>query len=114
MNGRQAAKKAAKRIEEQEYMIGRYTQDTKDYNACILGMIAGKSPCEWCEENRLDECTHASRGSAGCSEWWLKNSETEANVTTMVLAGKPEGGELDGEEVQGETSDNTVQRVEEQ
>ena len=101
MNGRQAAKAAAKRIEEQEYMIGRQTRDIKDYNQCIWDIIAGKSPCIWCEENRLDECTHASRGSAGCSEWWLRNP-------------KPEGGEPDGEEVQRETGDSPVLGVEEQ
>jgi hypothetical protein len=74
MNGRQAARAAAKRIDELEYMVSSQSRDIKDYNAVVLDIIAGKSPCTWCEENRLDECEHASRGSAGCSEWWLRYS----------------------------------------
>lgn len=74
MNGRQAARAAAKRVEELEYMVSSQSRDIKDYNAVVLDIIAGKTPCTWCEENRLDECEHASRGSAGCSEWWLRYS----------------------------------------
>ena len=86
MNGRQAAKLANQRIQELEVVNAMQTRDIKDYNAAVLDMIAGKSPCTWCEENRLDECEHASRGSAGCSGWWLKYPEPDS-----------EGGEPDGE-----------------
>ena len=99
MNARQAAKAAAKRIEENEYVIRMQANDIKDYNACVLDMIAGKSPCSWCEENRLDECQHPeSRGSAGCHEWWLRMKSTE-------------GGEADAE---GKKSGDSVLGVEEQ
>ena len=101
MNSRQAAKAAAKRIEELEYLETTRVRDIKDYNQCILDVIAGKSVCSWCEEKRLGECQHEdSYMNAGCSEWWLRY---------------PEGGDPDGkEEVPGATSDSSVQCVEEQ
>ena len=58
MNGKQAAKAAAKRIEEMEHTIAQYKQDVKDYNAVIEDMISGKSPCSWCED--VGECILAS------------------------------------------------------
>ena len=101
MNGRQAAKLASIRIEDLENTVAKQTQDIKDYNSCIIDMIAGKSVCSWCEENRLDECDHASRGSAGCDKWWLKYRQPE-----------PEGGDQDDKEEEG--ADNPVQFVEKQ
>lgn len=73
MNARQAAKAAAKRIEELEETGRRAAWDIKQYNACIDGMIAGKSPCEWCEER--NECQLEAKGNKGCSEWWLRFPE---------------------------------------
>ena len=94
MNARQAAKAAAKQIEELEYMNNCRVQDIKDYNACILDMIAGKSPCWWCEENRLAECEHKdSWMSAGCHEWWLRYRVPET-----------EGGDPDGKAQAAESS----------
>lgn len=99
MNGRQAAKAAAKRIEENEYVIRMQANDIKDYNSCILDMIAGKSPCWWCEENRLAECEHKdSWMNAGCHEWWLRMKS-------------PEGGEADAE---GKEAGNPILGLEEQ
>ena len=103
MNGRQAARAAAQRIKEMEYMVSMQSKDIQNLYATILDMIAGKSPCLRCEENRLDECSHASRGSAGCSGWWLWTVE-------------PEGGEQPDEEGKRETEGATdlVHGMEEQ
>ena len=70
MNAKQAARAAAKRVEELEYTVMKQTQDIKDYNACILGHISGESVCKWCEE--WDECTSVDKGTKGCQEWWLR------------------------------------------
>ena len=92
MNGRQAAKLANQRIQELEIVNAMQVRDIKDYNKAVLDMIAGKSPCGWCENNRLDECDHASRGSAGCSGWWLKypdKQETEGGDPDEQLSEAP-------------------------
>ena len=70
MNGRQAAKKAAEKIEELEAVVALQAQDIKDYNACMQDVIAGNSPCEWCEEQ--PECQLQAKGGKGCPEWWLR------------------------------------------
>lgn len=105
MNGRQAAKAAAKRISELEYVVKMQSKDIRSLYAVILDMIAGKSPCSWCEENRLDECQHEdSHGNAGCHEWWLRTKD-------------PEGGEPDAEgKTEGETeqTDGSLLDMEEQ
>ena len=87
MNGKQAARAAAKRIEELEKTIAQYKQDVKDYNAVIEDMISGKSPCTWCED--AGECVLDANGNVGCSEWLLRFRKPEA---------QPEGGESDGPE----------------
>ena len=88
MNGRQAAKAAAKKIEELTYENMARVKDIKDYNSCVLDLIAGKSPCLWCEEHRLGECEHPeSHMNAGCHEWWLRYPD---EIVTK-------GGESDGE-----------------
>ena len=70
MNGRQAAKAAAKRIQELEFVVAGQIQDIKDYNACIADMISGESPCLWCEE--YPECQLDAKMGKGCPEWWLR------------------------------------------
>ena len=99
MNGRQAAKAAAQRIQELEIVNAMQVRDIQDYNAAIMDVIAGKSLCNWCENNRLDECDRESRGSAGCSEWWLKYPEKEQ---------ESEGGDPDGEAQESETTEGSV------
>ena len=101
MNGRQAAKLASKRISELEYIVSLQSKDIKDYNHAILDMIAGKSPCAWCEEN--EECTNASHGSAGCSGWWLRY---EKQI--------PEGGDQPDEEGEETGATDSVLGLEEQ
>lgn len=93
MNARQAAKLAAKRIEELEDFNRRSVADIKAYNACIDGMIQGKSPCLWCEEE--NECQLKDKYGKGCSEWWLK-SFTQDDVNddtsdTPITGFEPEG-----------------------
>lgn len=77
MNARQAARLAAKRIEELERVNHLYAADVRDYNACIDGMISGKSPCEWCED--LQECQLQAKNGTGCSEWMLRSQPQEAS-----------------------------------
>lgn len=71
MNARQAAKAAAKQIEELMDFNRRCSADIKAYNQCIDGMIAGESPCPWCME--YEECQLEAKDGKGCSEWWLKD-----------------------------------------
>lgn len=69
MNARQAAKAAAKRIEEMEHYNAKCKADIQAYNHIVLGLIAGGfDPCPWCEENA--DCERPLKGK-GCSEWWL-------------------------------------------
>lgn len=98
MNGRQAAKAAAKRIEDLEDFNRRCVADIKAYNKCIEGMIAGKCPCDWCEENRTSECTRDEWGNKGCEEWWLmtvlpeqpeEGSDAYADESTGILSAGP-------------------------
>lgn len=70
MNARQAAKAAAKRIEDLENYNARCKADIVAYNQCITGMIDGESPCKWCEE--YEECQHEAKDGKGCGDWWLK------------------------------------------
>ena len=69
MNGRQAAKAAAAKIEELEHYNAKCKADITAYNRIIVGLIAGEiNPCDWCEENA--DCKRLVKGK-GCSEWWL-------------------------------------------
>lgn len=70
MNGRQAAKAAAARIAEMERVAALNKQDIIAYNKCILDMIAGESPCLYCED--WQECQLEAKGGKGCAEWMLK------------------------------------------
>lgn len=46
----------------------RCSADIKAYNDVIDGMIAGKNPCEWCDDN--ETCQKEEHGK-GCGEWML-------------------------------------------
>lgn len=70
MNGRQAAKAAAARIAEMERVANLNKHDIIEYNRCILDMIAGESPCLYCED--WQECQLEAKGGKGCAEWMLK------------------------------------------
>ena len=57
MNWRQSAKAAEKQIHALEKQVEdlmnyntRAKIDITAYNKCILGMIEGKGPCGWCQE----------------------------------------------------------------
>lgn len=96
MNARQAARAAAKRIEEMERVNILMSRDIRGYNTVILKMIEGESPCPYCEE--FEECQLEARGNKGCSEWWLKFWE----------------GTPDEEAEKTEQPENQVQHMEEQ
>jgi hypothetical protein len=89
MNKRQALKAAAERIKEQDRILALNKADIMDYNACITDMIAGKGPCQWCED--YNECQLASKGP-GCTMWMLRSQKV----------GDPDGSDAgkDGDPVQ--------------
>ena len=102
MNGRQAARAAAKRIEEMSVTLAFNKADIRDYNLCIAHMINHGSPCDWCED--LAECREAGKDTTiGCDDWMLRH---------QPVVPVPEGGDQDGPE--SGRSDNALQRVEEQ
>ena len=75
MNGRQAAKLAAAKIEKLEHYNAKCKADITAYNKIIVGLIEGElNPCDWCEENA--DCKRLVKGK-GCSEWWLTYSLPE-------------------------------------
>lgn len=70
MNAKQALRAAAKRIEELEHYNRLASADIKTYNEVIDGMIAGRSPCDWCEDQQ--ECQlQAHADGKGCDMWML-------------------------------------------
>lgn len=87
MNGRQAARAAAGRIAELEYVNTMQARDIKDYNAVIQHMIEGNSPCDYCEE--CNECQLEAKGGKGCTEWWLRYPE-EGSATNAGECGREE------------------------
>lgn len=98
MNARQAAKLAAKKIEELEDYNRRCVRDIRAYNALILKMIDGGSPCELCEE--YQECELSEKDGKGCMEWWLTNNLPDAEEGgendddgERILSAGPAGGE---------------------
>lgn len=71
MNGKQAARLAAKRIEELEHYIKLNVRDIKLYVQCINHMINHGSPCDYCEDN--EECKAEGKDmTIGCDDWMLK------------------------------------------
>lgn len=57
-------------IQDLMYYKQAATHDIKEYNACILSMISGGSPCEWC--NDQNECQKQEKAASnGCDEWLL-------------------------------------------
>lgn len=94
MNSRQAAKAAAKRIEECERIMALNKADIIDYNNCILHMIRHGSPCDYC--NDLEECREAGKDlTIGCDDWMLRMKHVSEEPA-------PEGGEPDEQEAGGQ------------
>lgn len=75
MNGRQAARMAAKRIEELEYANKLYAVDVKALYAVIDEMTQGKTPCDWCDEQ--EECDKQEKGGLGCTDFLLMENKQE-------------------------------------
>lgn len=81
MNARQAAKAAAKRIEDLENVLHRAEKDIKAYNQCIDYMISGGSPCDWCED--CQEC-HLEDHGKGCKLWMLRYEEENHGSDSVI------------------------------
>lgn len=95
MNARQAAKAAAKRIEELEHYNAKCKADITAYNHIITGLIAGDlNPCDWCEENA--DCERPVKGK-GCSEWWLTFTFPDVKEEEDDSEGVPVVGATGGE-----------------
>ena len=105
MNGRQAAKAAAKRIEELEDFNRRCSNDIKAYNACIDSVIAGeKCYCDWCEE--AEECSQPEKKlKTGCENWWLKLNHGIEGKQIMTFSGQPE---QEGVSILGKDADSEI------
>ena len=69
MNAKQSLRAVARHLEEATASLMRATQDIKAYNQCIDHMIAGGSPCDYCEDN--PECQLEAKGR-GCDMWMLR------------------------------------------
>lgn len=89
MNAKQAAREAAKRIEDLEITLSRAMSDIKRYNQCIDSMIEGGSPCDWCEDRR--EC-HLEAQGKGCGLWMLSYEEEEDNGRSYHFYSGAAGG----------------------
>ena len=90
MNTKQALRACSRRLIETEAVLARAQSDIRDYNLCIGSMIAGGSPCDWCEEQAECQLTAKADGK-GCAEWWLRfKREDAADESEGIL---PDGGE---------------------
>ena len=73
VNAKQSLKIVSQKLAEAEDYIAKCKADITMYNECIDGMIAGKSPCDWCEEQKECELQAKAEGK-GCDQWWLMYS----------------------------------------
>lgn len=74
MNGKQAARAAAKRIAELEDFNRRCSNDIKALYTCIDSVIAGeKCYCDWCEEES-ECCQPEKKQKTGCENFWMKQN----------------------------------------
>lgn len=83
MNAKQATKKLdryalVKKIADLEFVNQMNAADIKSYNQCIDYMIAGGSPCEFCEDFN-GECDHPDclEAGKGCPDWMLRMKTPE-------------------------------------
>ena len=95
MNAKQALKLAAKNIEILENYQFKATKDITAYNKCILSMISGGSPCEWCNDQL--ECEKLEKtASKGCDEWMLAFIDVQAeNQEELPVKIEGSGGDAD-------------------
>ena len=96
MNARQAAKKAAARIEELEDFNRRSAADVRGLYRAIDRLIAGECICDICEEQ--NECTKPEKDKKTCSGWWLTMDTSKLTDEKGETANENEGpeGVLDG------------------
>lgn len=101
MNAKQALRRVSIRLEDLEKVLARAQNDIKMYNDAIDHMIAGGSPCDYCEDQT--ECSlQAKADGKGCKLWWLKyNREEDAEHADNESQGLLQ----DGPTSRGEDSD---------
>lgn len=76
MNSRQAARMAAKRIEELEFFNRSAAATIKSLYQAIDAMLAGENVCIMCED--YEECQlEAKNEGKGCPEWSHKYSSPD-------------------------------------
>lgn len=88
-------------IANHEHYNNLSKRDITAYNQCILAMIDGGNPCDWCEEKRLGECEHTDLDGKGCQDWFLKDLDAVAQETgeeqeAVQVEGVLPEGEKDG------------------
>lgn len=100
MNAKQATRKMdrhalVKQIADLQFVNSMNQADIVSYNQCIDHMIAGGSPCEFCEDFNGD-CEHPEcrETGKGCPDWMLRMKTPEE-----VLGGN-------GEKQPSETPEN--------
>ena len=102
MNAKQAARAAAKHIEELEHQVRLNVRDIKLYVQCIQHMIQRGSPCDYCEDR--DECLADGKNvDTGCDDWMLKLWKV-----TEPLPGRPDGTIYVKEEREDGDADGTA------
>lgn len=81
MNAKQSLKIVAQKLEDAVKTLQRAQKDIKAYNECIDHMIAGGSPCDFCEDGR--EC-HLEDQGKGCGLWMLRYEEEDHDKHTDI------------------------------
>ena len=85
-------------VQEAELLDNRSWLAKRDYEnqlmqACIAGMIEGRSPCWWCEECK--ECKRDQHMKKGCKDWWLRflteDEERKCEARAMSPGRRQEG-----------------------
>lgn len=123
MNGKQAEKmrllteqvqKQAELIRDLDSKNIMQSVDIQDYVAAMMGVIDGESPCLWCEEKRLGDCTEWENMTNGCHGWWLRLRPDHPLAQQMEQQKQREASASDSESVfpAGETSGERAENAE--
>lgn len=109
MNAKQSLKIVSQKLQDAEMVVRQAERDILYYNRCINALIAGYSPCPWCEEFLECDKEEKTLDHVGCSDWWLaydvdKNMEAVKNDTENTgddTTGGAAGGTCGGSDGDG-------------